>query len=239
MSLSCYLAMTAGEFFSILPRPNKLAWMACHFSGYGTGLSNLPRQLPQGSLILVNDRTPLSGHDPDRICRQLADLIKKHRPKGILLDLQRPVTEEAQILVQTLVSNLPGPVGVSHLYADTLDCPVFLPPPPLNKALMDHLKPWSGREIWLETATETQIITVTEAGSTTELLPLQPLPEPCFSDAKLHCRYHTQVFPHKAVFNLNREGAEVEALLREAEALGVTLAVGLYQQLRHSFPHLF
>ena len=46
MAITPFLAMTAAEFRKKEDLPDKIAWMACHFSPYGLGLSNLPQRLP-------------------------------------------------------------------------------------------------------------------------------------------------------------------------------------------------
>ena len=76
MAIPLYLAMTAREFRICKTVPANMAWMACHFSPYGTGLSNLPTSLPPGSMIILNDRTPICGHDPELIAAQLKELLK-------------------------------------------------------------------------------------------------------------------------------------------------------------------
>ena len=81
MAMARYLAMTAAEMMGGAPLPGKTAWMACHFSPYSTGLCNLPAALPPGSLLILNDRTPIHGHDPERICRELVVLWDK--PMGV------------------------------------------------------------------------------------------------------------------------------------------------------------
>ena len=77
MVFAPYLAMTAGEmsgseFFSF-----PVAWMACHFSPYGTGITNRPRALPPGSMLILNDRMPVCGHDPERVARQLEETAQR------------------------------------------------------------------------------------------------------------------------------------------------------------------
>ena len=64
MAIAPFLAMTGAEMRNNSVLPDKIAWMACHFSPYGTGLSNLPKNLPAGSLLMVDDITPPHGHDP-------------------------------------------------------------------------------------------------------------------------------------------------------------------------------
>ena len=74
MPLPIYLAMTAAEFRQNPAISGKIGWMACHFSPYGTGLSNCPTELPPGSMLILNDRTPVCGHDPALIAAQLAEM---------------------------------------------------------------------------------------------------------------------------------------------------------------------
>lgn len=237
MALRCYLAMTGAEFSCAGTLPENPAWMACHFSCYGDGLSNLPQSLPTGAMIIVNDRTPIHGHDHNRILQQLTQLFEKLHPACFLLDFQRPRIDETAALTRLLTEKLPCPVGVTQYYAHGLDCPVFLEPPPLHIPLQEHLAPWQARQIWLEAAADAEKITVTKEGSQFALTRDTDLPEPVFEEPVLHCRYHTVVSNDRAIFHLVRQKPELAQLLKEAEALGITQAVGLYQQLGSSFPN--
>ena len=58
------------------------------------------------------------------------------------------------------------------------------------------------------------------------------LPHP---DEKLHCRYSIATEPDAAIFTLQRTREDNTALLREAETMGVTKSVGLWQELS-AFP---
>ena len=231
MALPCYLAMTAAEFAAAEELPQQVAWMACHFSCYGTGLSNLPAELPEGSMVILNDRTPICGHDPDRITKQLEELLLQFRCSGLLLDLQRPDNPETASLCKTVLERLDCPVGITEFYARELPCPIFVAPPPLRTSLEKYLNPWQGREIWLEAATDGEIVTVTEQGSTCSPAPLDTLPEPWFRQEQLHCRYYWTADQKAARFAIQRQAEDLSSLLAEAEGLGVTRAVGLYQQL--------
>ena len=231
MALPCYLAMTAAEFGAAQTLPERIAWMACHFSSYGLGLSNSPQQLPADSMVILNDRTPVHGHDPTLITQQLSELLEALHPSCFLLDLQRPDVQETAVIAHSLVKSLSCPVGITQHYALELDCPVFLPPPPLHVPLQTHLAPWKGREIWLELALEGETVTVTAEGAQVEPTAPLPLREPVFEDTLLHCRYHTAVTEDRAIFSLLRDNEHLSGLLDEAETLGVTQAVGLYQQL--------
>ena len=231
MAIPCYLAMTAAEFDNAETLPKYPAWMACHFSCYGTGLSNLPSALSENAMVIINDRTPVMGHEPERILEQLTQLWQVLKPKYFLLDFQRSGEDRTATIARLLTQKLPCPTAVSESYARKLDCPVFLSPPPLHVSLKKHLAPWSGREIWLEAATEAAQITVTHKGSLFEMAHYTELDEPIFQEETLHCRYHIRLTENAAVFELERRKEELETLLNEAEIMGVTLAVGLYQQL--------
>ena len=231
MAIQRYLAMTAAEIGTNQPLPPKIGWMACHFSPYGTGLSNCPGELPAGSLLILNDRTPIHGHDPRQIAEQLENCITRLDCGGLLLDFQRPGVQETADLVRYLAQVLPCPVAVSDLYSDEADCPVFLPPVPLHVSPADHLAPWQGREVWLEMALDGEVITLTEAGTQFGPLPAGEGFENGFREEKLHCHYRIDVTEDTARFTLRRTKEDLDSLLEEAEGLGVTTAVGLFQEL--------
>jgi hypothetical protein len=228
MAIPLYLAMTAAEFSSCNCLPAHTAWMSCRFSPGGKSLSNLPSSLPPGTLLILDDQTPPSGHDTVLVRQQLSEIIDANRCSGLLLDFQRSHSEETAEIVKGLLS-LPCPVCVSHLYAKELSCPVFMPPCPLTVPLSEHLAPWDGREIWLEVATDSTAITVTGSGSRISY-------HPCagdfpYRDAILHCRYRIETASDAALFLLRRTFADLPPLLQEAEKLGVTRTVGLWQEL--------
>ena len=77
MPIPCYLAMTAAEYARAKELPGRLAWMACHFAPYGTGVVNLPQQLPEGSVLMLNDRIPICGHDPLLVADMLSRSIRQ------------------------------------------------------------------------------------------------------------------------------------------------------------------
>ena len=230
MALPLYLAMTAAEMQEITPLPKAFAYMACHFSPYGTGLSNLPPWLPAGSMLILNDRTPICGHDPGLIAAQLAETVEQWRCSSLLLDFQRPGREEAAILAKHLVEVLPCPVGLSAPYADGIFCPVLLPPPPLDEPLDRYFAPWQSRDIWLEAALDGLQLTLTAEGCKATPIPFPAL-SGGFVEEQLHCHCQIQAHPDRAEFILYRTREDLAALLEEAESLGVTAAVGLWQEL--------
>lgn len=231
MAFPLYLAMTSAEFASASSLPAHMAWMACHFSSYGTGLSNLPQTLPENAMLIVNDRTSVQGHDPELITEQLLQAFEELKFSRVLLDLQRPDDPQTTTIAKAITQALPCPVGIAASYARGLDGPVFLPPPPLHCPLAEHIRPWQGRELWLEAALDAETITVTAAGSRIAPLQLTQIPEPTFPEDHLHCHYHINVEPQQAVFTLYRTPQTLRVLLQEAEELGICCAVGLYQEL--------
>lgn len=230
MDIVHYLAMTAAEIGANPPLPPKIAWMACHFSPYSAGLSNCPRQLPPGSLLILNDFSPIHGHSPETAANQLRSWVEDFQCSGVLLDFQRPGNTETAALTEYLVGSLPCPVAVSHLYADSLSCPVFLPPVPVQTPVAEYLAPWQGREIWLETALDAVKITLTEKGASFAPLPRADGEKNDFRGEKLHCRYRISLSEDRAEFLLYRAKEDLASLLRDAGNHGVTTAVGLYQE---------
>lgn len=235
MAIACYLAMTAAEMRMACQPSAQIAWMACHFSPYGTGLSNLPKALPLGSVLMVNDRTPIHGHDPEWIGKQLRQSLQNLGCRGVLLDFQRPEQKETAALVAYLVEANAFPMAVSQSYAAELDCPIFLPPVPLDMGLESYLKPWKGRELWLELALDGMEITLTETGAVCK--PLEwAARQSGQKEENLHCHYRATVTEQQAQFHLWRTKEDLQDLLAEAENLGVAAGVGLYQELGNFSP---
>ena len=224
-----YLAMTASEFGACEQFPAKIGWMACHFSPYSTGLCNLPSALPEGSLLILNDRTPIHRHDPERIRKTLEDLTSSFGCRGVLLDFETGGSPEAAALSRYLAEMLSCPVILSKSYA-VEGAPVFLPPVPLDMPLSQYLGPWQGREIWLDTALDALEIRLTEAGAARIPVPWEAPMDPDRTDTRLQCRYRVALEKDCARFTLYRTRETVEAMLQEAASYGVTAAVGLYQE---------
>lgn len=231
MAIPLFLAITGWEISKNAELPPNIAWMACHFSPYGTGLTNLPGSIPPGCMIIVNDRTPVCGHDPLLIAAQLAAVVEETQCSGVLLDFQRSDEPETAAIAEVLVRELACPVGVSQFYAENLPCPVFLPPVPPHIPVEAYLTPWQDREIWLECALDGTEITVTADGSSVSSL---SCPEPQgyrHRDAQLCCHYEIEVTEKQALFRIGRTCDDLQALLAMAERSNVTHAIGLFQEL--------
>lgn len=230
MPFAHYLAMTAAEMAGNSSFPRHAAWMACHFSPSGVGLSNLPNWLPPGCLLILDDSTPIHDHAPERIASELSGCMEKFQCAGLLLDFQRPGEAQTRELTAHLCEALPSPVVVSDVYAEELDCPVFLSPVAPDEAMASRLARWQGREVWLDTTMEGLEIVLTEKGAKSTPLPHQKYPDCGLEDRLLHCHYRISLSENSAAFTLWRTKSDISAQLEEAEALGVTAAVGLYQE---------
>lgn len=225
MGLPLYLAQTSAEFTACSSLPTHPAWMACHFSPYGTGLCNLPPSLTGDTMVILNDRIPPSRHDPAYILDQLAQI-----PCGcILLDFQRCGSDETAALTQAILEAESRPVGVTPQYGRDLGCPIFLPPIPPDVPPDAYLAPWQGRDIWLEGAMDSLRYTVTAQGSSPA--PLPQIPDRGFRDEELFCHYYTEIHADRVEFSLWRTREDLEQLLDAVRSFGVTKAVGLWQEL--------
>ena len=228
MEIAMYLAMTAAEFSTCGQFPERVAWLACHFSPSGPGLSNIPKSLPAHSLLMVDDSTPFQNHEPECIIRQLREAVSALEAQAVILDFQRPYDKDVQALVLKQQNELPCPVAAPPEYAQG-DCPVFLPPCPLNKPLKNHLAPYRGRQIWLDAAPLPMQVTVTAKGSKSQVLSMQESSNTPHWESNLCCHYKIELEEERIVFTLVRD---FESWLTEAEKLGVSAAIGLYQEFR-------
>ena len=238
MPIPRYLAMTAAEMAGCTALPQPAAWMACHFSSSADGLSNLPRWLPADSLLILDDSIPMQGHDPQQIAAELGSCLERLKCVGLLLDFQRAGEEQTRKLAEYLYKTLPFPIVVSDTYAQGLDCGVFVSPIPPDEDLASRLASWKGRKIWLDTTTQGLEIRLTEHGATSTPLSPWERPDGGFEEKHLHCHYRISLGKNSALFTLWRTTEDIEAQRSEAEALGVTATVGLYQEFGSPLPEL-
>ena len=231
MVLPLYLALTAAEISEACSTTFPWAYMACHFSPYTEGISNIPDRLPEGSLLILNDRLPCQGHSASLVARQLADVVAQHSCESVLLDFQRPREPESEAMVSSILQALSCPVAVTEQFAENRNCPVFLSPAPLYLTLSEYLAPWQGREIWLEAALCQEELQITESGMTyRSIFPTEHLEGGLFCP-DLCCRYHTKILDNTIRFTLFDTTESLETKLQQALDLGVTRAVGLWQEL--------
>lgn len=231
MVLPLYLALTGAEISKLQTLSFPCAYMACHFSPYSQGLAGVPESLPPESILILDDQMECSGHDPQLVARQLQNAAAKLDCSHILLDFQRPSNPESQEMVRIITHALPCPVAVTQGFADGLTSPVFLSPAPLHVPLTEYISPWKDREIWLEAALGQEDIIVTKEG--TNFIPR--FLGDGYTDGlycnELCCRYRTKIDGSHITFTLFDTAETLEKKLELAQSLGVTRAVGLWQEL--------
>ena len=230
MAIPIYLAMTPAEYSVCRDIPPSVAWMSCHFSLSGPGLSNIPDTLPSGAVLILDDQIPFRGHQSEIIAEQLQDAAHSLHPKAIILDFQRPGNHEVAKLTESLFRALPCPVIASAMYARS-EMPVLLPPCPPNRPLYDHIAPYQQHEIWLELSVEGLALEITKDGCCSKGMPYSEEYFPYF-DEKLHCHYRIEKKETAAILYLQRSRDDLHNLLMQAEMLGITHAIGLWQELK-------
>lgn len=231
MPLPLNLAMTPSEIDATGILPPHIAWMACHFCAFTEGISGIPETLPEGSMLILNDRESCAGHSPDLVAAQLLETVERFCCESVLLDFQRPWDPESDAMVKAIFQALPCPAAVTEHFAADLSCPIFLAPCPPHQPLRAYLQPWCGREIWLEAALCQEKIAVTKDGAV--FTPIFPTQQLCggFYDETLLCQYRTAVSSDRITFTLFDTHETLKAKLEQAHTLGVSRAVGLYQEL--------
>ena len=229
MALPIYLALTDWEYRYCRQLPEHIGWMACNFSSCNEGLANIPLQLPEGSLLLLSDQLPPQGHDPNTVAQQLRSAAENLKLSGVMLDFQRPYSEETANMVMHIQNALTCPAAVTATYCHDWHGAVCLPPVPVDEAMEEYLNPYAGRQIWLEIENSGEELVLTADGCHRQPLS-HGLQQTIFEDARLCCHYSIRVFQDKAVFSLQRSPEDIRHLLEKAQAFGVSLAVGLYQE---------
>ena len=228
MSIPLFFAMTGREIRENTSKPDQLAWMACHFSVSSPALTDFPAALPRGSMLILDDSIPFSGHDPQLICSQLAVLHSRLGYSNLLLDFERPPSAGVLHLAKLLVQELPCPVGMPVAYAQDLDCPIFLPPIPPHELPEKVLHHYQNREIWLEIALDGSLGTVTADGCSFRPLAHPVVQGPIHPAEALHSHYCIHAENDRAQFTFFRTKNDLQALLEDSR---ITLAIGLYQEL--------
>lgn len=235
MAIDHCLAMTGEEISACPQLPEKICYMACHFSPVDDDLCDLPAALPPGSLLILNDRLPLRRHDPDRIGDRLDEAMTRFSCSGLLLDFERPGIPALASLTHRLFQRFGEDLGVSSLYARETEGPVFLSPLPCATHLRDHVFPWAGRELWLDLSPSPGTLVLTPDGSHWAPPEARSPDVPVHRDPSLYCHYqiHTK---NTARFSLFRTGEDLRRMEPEAESLGIRRMIGLYQELQGLWP---
>ncbi len=235
MFLPIYLAMTGKEFAQFKGISSTLCYLACHFSASGAGLSNLPSALPSDSILCIDDSTPIANHNKEMVTSQIAELVDRFHPCGILLDFQRPDNPYTPDIIESILRCAKCPVAVSHIYAKEYACPVFLPPLPFRMTVSEHLQPWLDREIWLEIGNDKEMAIITENSFGAERVYSIPSNGTYFRDASLLCHYCSNIKPDHIALHFYRTAQDLEELQAQAKELGVIKFLGLWQQLQQFY----
>lgn len=230
MDFSIYIAFLPAQWNKMHTLRKRAAWLGCRLSPYGDGITGLPPALPEKSMLILTDETPPQGHDPERVARELTENAMILGADRILLDFQRDNLQENRDIAKMVLRYSEIPVGITEQYGKDLDCPVFLSPPPLWTPLEEKAAAWAGRELWLEAVTESALVTVTQKGSRYEPGDF-PLPEDSPVHERLCLRYRMERSERQQRFTLSRDAGMVRKLLKQAEGLGFTVGVGLFESI--------
>lgn len=213
MANPMYLAMTAAEYLSCGSTPENLAWMACHFSPYGRGISNIPKALPEGSILMLNDRIEPTIHDASLVALELEEAARKHRCSAVILDFQRPGSDVTAYITKTVLASFHYcPTVVSHHYAQGLDCGVLLSLPPMRCELASYLEEWMDREIWLDVYDQWEQITIGANETLSSKTRPRVIPALSLEDFRSSCRYSIDIADDAATFTLHRGITELNKL---------------------------
>ena len=231
MAIPICLALTAAELAGMQDTPSPMGWLACHFSPYSQGLSNMPPPLQPDSVLILDDSNPFTVHQGTLIVEQLLEYQKTCPIKALVLDFQYQNDRNLRILADLLRAKLPYPVIAPPEYAGA-DSPVLLPPCPLQLPLAEHIAPYQNRQIWLEIALNGLNVTVTSSGCIQE--PFEYGRDGAYPhwDPRLLCHYKISKTPESITFQMQRTRSGLTRLMTEAEDLGVCHAIGLWQELK-------
>lgn len=202
--------------------PGNLAILGMHLSQDGMHLAGIPETVPEGCILLLDDRILPEKIDEDAILRQLASVLHKRSPKSLYLDFQRESVHSTS-LIRRITESYPEITAVSALYAEGLSCPVVLPPIPLYKKVEEVLSPWQGREIWIEQDLSAWEVTVTKDGADVKSTAIPR--ESGFFDEALCCRYCIKTEENAAIFTLFSTSETLQKQAEKAASLGVKAAL--------------
>lgn len=223
MAIQRILAMTEAEIRNLSAPPSAFALLGCHFSPEKSCLVGLPDSLPSGCGLVIDDRNAI--FDLGAI-----EALKKLEPAYVILDFQRP-PEDSSVQTAAVLAQSLRRVIIPPPYADALDCPLFLPPVPPHTPISEYLKPWQGREIWLELALDASEITVTPKGTEICCFHHAMPSDDSHRDSMLHCHYKISQRTDALQFYCYRTQEDIEAMLRTPLPPNLTHAVGLFYEL--------
>ncbi len=235
MSIPFFLAISAQEFPFLSELPSNIAWMSVHFSSYGSGLSNLPHNLPKGSLLILDDQTPWEGHSTEVVCREIVESLLENQATGLLLDFERPATPETNLLT-TALSQCCREIGVmlgAPLSYATDDAAIFISPLPCQTPPERLYQ--KNRKVWLDVSPGAYLIHIGAQGATGQAADQRSFPDgiyPVFTDTELCCSYRSRPNAGGVDILLNHSRESIETMLATLDENAVQLAIGLYREFR-------
>lgn len=233
MSIPLFLAMTSSEFSTCTQPPHSIAWLALHFSMSGPGLSNRPRRLPPGSLLILDDRSPWADHSIEVVCKELVALLLDCQAYGLLLDFERPPTEATLLLVQALCqccSELNVPLAAPSAYLKRCNAIHFISPIPFQQ-MPDKS---DSVTFWLDASPAALEVLITEGNAVSReiFVPSSEViaAEHCFYSEILRCHYFSKAVPGGICLTLFRTAKSIRQMLSCEQAAPFQLAVGLWKE---------
>lgn len=182
-------------------------------------------------MLIINDMLPPSGHDPVYITEQLSELKESSGFSCLLLDFQREGCTETAKIAKHISLTMDCPVGISEAYAHCCDGPAFLNCAQPHCSLSEKLKLWNGRELWLEAVLEAETTRIYRDHCQISFVPYSSGEDSDSECDVLRCRYRILHKEDHVELLQYRDIPQLEKLLYEAKDLGVTKAIGLFQQL--------
>lgn len=230
MKTMLYLAMTAQEL-TLFSNPALSAYMACHFSPYDPGLTNLPESITADSMVILNDRIPFLHHD----CRLIASQLASLPCESLLLDLQNTEPEQAKELITSVLSVVSVPVAVSEQYAVDCPCAVFLSTVDADRDPLASLNAWSGRDIWLDMSPGCVCYRIDSHGSRRTREKIFP-DSPIHADPNLPCHYGITLTEAEAIFYIYRTWEDIARIMDQGKKMGISRCIGLHQEWQRFIP---
>lgn len=226
MEIPLYLAMTPKEYHNFHRTVDYPAWMNIHFNSQDRTLCNLPIDLSKTSLLIIDDSVDFINPDIDKIIKMLLPICKSDSLCGIILDFQKPSTNDAATLASRIQQDFPGKVACTSEYLEGSSI-LFLPSPSPIVSCRDALSEIKGKRIWLDCDTSAYSFRCSGDGITADCNQINRTP---FLSEKLHCHYWHCIKENMLLINASRTVNDWMDFLSEANRYGVEAGIMLHQE---------
>lgn len=228
MEIPWFPAITQEEIQTLSTLPPHYAWMSCHFDPIGNGISNLPKSLPPDSILILNDQIPYNEHNTEIMIQQLEECIQNWQLHGVLLDLERPVSEELKEIISIMVSSLPCPIACGkNLEIEKLLSVVEMPP------LLENPREYFQRKkgAWLELRKQKETYSIDKNGCRLQSgEELYGEISEGLKDTALCVNYRFTVNSENAGLGIWRDRHDRKKIIKYAIESGIDTIIGLYQE---------